>query len=67
MEHIDTILASTLDTGDLVELWDDDESEYVIEEAYSVEDDDDYMIVTTDRFPGGMAVPSGSRVRIFGY
>lgn len=67
MEHIDTVIATSLLAGDLVELWDDEAEVYVIDEALSVEDDEDHVIVTTDRFPDGMAIPYGDMVRIFQY
>lgn len=67
MEHIDTITATTIEVGDLVELWDDEADTYVTEEVQNVEDDDDFIIVTTDTFPDGLAVQPDALVRIFGY
>lgn len=70
MEHIDTIKADTIEPGDMIEVWTEDDSEgkYVIETVVSVEDGvGDTVEVYTEETPEGVGLPHWQDVRIFAY
>ena len=67
MNPIDSILASTIEVGDNIEVWDDVVERYVVETVTSVEDIGDYMEVTTEENPDGWHILADSTIRIFDY
>lgn len=70
MTQIDTVTASTIECGDNIERWTEDDSEegrYVIETVTSVEDAGDFIEVYTEESPEGFAIEPFLQVRIYGY
>lgn len=65
MTHTDTVLASTIEVGDNIEVWDDVVERYVIETVTNVEDIGEYMEVSTEENPDGWHILADSEVRLF--
>ena len=66
MKLIDSILASTIEAGDNIEVWDDVVERYVIETVTSVEDIGAHMEVCTEENPDGWHILADSMINIYG-